>query len=80
MIIKIGVNNPSDDSAQTLVIEKVTVHEGWDAVTQVNDISLIRLKTPIKFKSNSNSGHYTVNCLALPVSSTELKGSSVLAG
>ena len=79
MIIKTGITKPSDNSTQFVGAEKIIVHEHWDIDHQINDIALIKVKHPIKFLSNI-SGHYTVNCLALPDSWEEPKGEAILAG
>lgn len=76
-----GVNKYTDPSVQNVSVEKVILHSGWDNVTNFNDISLIKLhsNSSIKFKMDS-SGHYIVNCLALPDTNEDPSGSATLCG
>ena len=64
IIAKLGVNSPSE-KGQVIQTEKFIVHEGWNAEKQIHDISLIRLKTPIKYAISRN-GQYLVNAICLP--------------
>ena len=79
MIIRAGINKWNERGGQTLHPEKFIVHEGWNADQQVNDISLIKLRNPLRFATNSE-GKYTVNSICLPTGSAEPNGYAELAG
>ena len=50
MFVKVGANNPSNASeGKTYAVNKVIVHEGFDDVTLLNDIALLRLTDTINF-------------------------------
>jgi hypothetical protein len=78
VIIKAGINN-WQESGQTIIPDKFIVHEGWNADQQINDISLIRVKSAIKYTVN-NRNQYTVNAICLTEPEFEPRGHCVLAG
>lgn len=51
MIVVLGAHNLQEyePSQVTVVSNDLTVHEGYGAAMLVNDLSLIRLPTPITF-------------------------------
>lgn len=79
VLIKAGINNVKEDQGQVVYPERFIVHEGWSAEKQINDISLIRLKTPIRYQTN-NQNQYTVNAICLTEPYVEPKGHCQLAG
>ncbi|CAG2118096.1 unnamed protein product [Medioppia subpectinata] len=79
VIVKAGVNMWNEPNGQVAQAEKFIVHRGWDKAKQMNDISLIRLKTPLRYSVN-NYGQYLANAICLPVDSMDPYGSAELAG
>lgn len=50
MFVKVGANNPANAAeGKTYAVNKVIVHEGFDDVTLLNDIALLRLTDTINF-------------------------------
>jgi hypothetical protein len=50
MFVKVGANNPANSTeGKTYAVNKVIVHEGFDDVTLLNDIALLRLTDTINF-------------------------------
>ncbi|XP_054163110.1 venom peptide isomerase heavy chain-like [Oppia nitens] len=78
VIIKAGINR-WEETGQVLYPEKFVVHRGWDKQKQVNDLSIILLKTPVIFTTNS-LGKYIVNAICLPKDSHDPNGWAELAG
>jgi hypothetical protein len=50
MVVKVGANNPySSLEGKKYLVSEVIVHEGYNDVTNENDIALLKLKDPVNF-------------------------------
>jgi trypsin len=58
---------------QTIAVDKIVMHENYTSTTIANDISLLRLATPLKFNVN-------VSAIALPEQGQASSGNSLVTG
>ena len=72
-LIKAGITQDGSSGQQTILIENVINHPQYNSVTSDNDISIVKLKTPLTFNNNVKSA-------CLPESSFAPQSQAVVSG